>query len=72
MADPLFHGETAPLFRVAYDGVKMIGFAAVLFGLGPLFLKLVLSRFKPAVRLLFLGFGLIIIGYLLLHKKGFI
>lgn len=73
MADPLFHGETAPLFRVAYDGVKLIAIAVVILGLGPLLLKPALSRFKPVVRLLFIGLTLIIcIGYLLLHKKGLI
>lgn len=73
MADPLFHGETAPLFRVAYDGMKIILIAGVIFGLGPLLLRPALSRFKPAIQLLFIGLTLVIlIGYLLLHKKGLI
>lgn len=66
-------GETAPLFNVAYDGVKLIGIMVAILLFGPLILKPILSRFKPAVRLLLIGLALTIcIGYLVLHKKGLV
>lgn len=66
-------GETAPLFNVAYGGVKLIGIMVVILFLGPLILKPALSRFKPAVRFVLICFVLILcVSYLLLHKKGLI
>jgi len=58
-------GETAPLFNVANDGLKIIG-AVGLTLLLCLLLKLVLSRFKPMVRFSVIGIVLVIcISYLL-------
>lgn len=64
-------GETAPLFNVAFDGVKLIGIMVAMLLIGPFILKPVLSRFKPAVRLILIAIVLVIcISYLLLHKRA--
>ena len=67
----MFSGETAPLFNVAYDGVKLIGLMVAILLFGPLIVKPVLWQFKPAVRILFIGLVLAIcIGFVVLHKRA--